>query len=123
MKPFRFRNRRGTSAEWALTNPILADGELGFEKDTKNFKFGDGATPWLELDSPLDAAGYLPINGKAANAELLDGFNSSAVADPNTVPVRTSAGRLVVADGSAVNETATVGQLTNQLNAFRREQI
>ena len=32
--------RRGTKAEWDLANPILLDGEVGFEVDTYRFKIG-----------------------------------------------------------------------------------
>ena len=41
--------RRGTLANWASTNPILASGEMGFESDTNKFKFGDGVTAWNSL--------------------------------------------------------------------------
>lgn len=38
--------RRGTAAEWASVNPILADGEEGLETDTGYRKVGDGSTRW-----------------------------------------------------------------------------
>jgi hypothetical protein len=38
--------RHGTAAEWAATNPILAEGEVGVELDTDLFKIGDGVTAW-----------------------------------------------------------------------------
>jgi hypothetical protein len=41
--------RRGTASQWASTNPILADGELGFETDTKKGKLGNGVTAWNSL--------------------------------------------------------------------------
>lgn len=41
--------RRGTAAEWTAANPILLDGELGWEKDTKRFKVGDGTSTWTAL--------------------------------------------------------------------------
>lgn len=41
--------RRGTAAEWTSANPILAEGELGFETDTNKGKFGDGTTAWTSL--------------------------------------------------------------------------
>jgi len=45
--PFiQFQFRRGLSSEWTLVNPTLADGELGLETDTRQFKIGDGVTPW-----------------------------------------------------------------------------
>lgn len=41
--------RRGTSSQWSTTNPVLADGELGFETDTKKGKLGNGVTAWNSL--------------------------------------------------------------------------
>jgi hypothetical protein len=41
--------RRGTAAQWAQINPILAPGEPGFEVDTRLVKFGDGKTKWTSL--------------------------------------------------------------------------
>lgn len=41
--------RRGTASEWAAANPILAEGEIGSELDTKQFKLGDGITAWNAL--------------------------------------------------------------------------
>ncbi len=45
----RVQFRRGTAAEWTSTNPILFQGELGYERDTDRFKFGDGVTAWVFL--------------------------------------------------------------------------
>jgi len=53
----RMQQRRGTAADWAAQNPILADGELGFEIDTKVIKMGDGATRWNDLTMPYLTAG------------------------------------------------------------------
>ena len=41
--------RRDTAANWASVNPVLADGEIGYEKDTKQIKVGDGTTAWSSL--------------------------------------------------------------------------
>ena len=41
--------RRGTAAQWAAANPILAAGELGLETDSENFKIGNGVTAWNAL--------------------------------------------------------------------------
>jgi hypothetical protein len=45
----RMQQRRGTAAQWAVTNPVLESGELGFESDTTNLKIGDGSTAWNSL--------------------------------------------------------------------------
>lgn len=45
----RFQFRRGTSTEWAQHNPILLEGEVGIEKNTKKIKIGDGLSNWNTL--------------------------------------------------------------------------
>lgn len=41
--------RRDTAHNWAVANPVLLAGELGFETDTRKGKVGDGATTWNNL--------------------------------------------------------------------------
>jgi hypothetical protein len=73
---YRMRQKRGTAAEWAAANPVLLDGEIGFEKDTKIIKLGDGVLPWVDLTPALDGL-YLPVTGRAADASKLNGLNPS----------------------------------------------
>lgn len=46
---FRIQLRRDDSANWALNNPILLSGEIGYETNTTYIKIGDGTTPWNDL--------------------------------------------------------------------------
>jgi len=48
IRPFKFR--RDTSANWSAVNPVLADGEPGFDKTERRLKIGDGVTAWDDLD-------------------------------------------------------------------------
>jgi len=41
--------RRDSAADWTAANPVLAEGEFGFETDTRKYKIGDGATAWNSL--------------------------------------------------------------------------
>lgn len=41
--------RYDTAAEWALENPVLHEGEVGWEGNTRRSKLGDGFTPWNDL--------------------------------------------------------------------------
>jgi hypothetical protein len=41
--------RRDTAANWTATNPVLLDGEQGYEKDTGKMKIGDGVKTWSQL--------------------------------------------------------------------------
>lgn len=61
----RIQQRRDTEENWTAANPVLADGEFGWERDFNRLKIGDGVTHWLDLpyvnssmtqssDEPLD---------------------------------------------------------------------
>lgn len=41
--------RHDTAANWTSVNPVLLEGEVGIETDTKKFKVGDGVTDWTSL--------------------------------------------------------------------------
>jgi hypothetical protein len=41
--------RRGTAAEWTSANPILSQGEFGYETDTGKFKIGNNSSNWATL--------------------------------------------------------------------------
>ena len=41
--------RQGTAAQWAAANPILGEGERGYETDTGREKTGDGTTAYNSL--------------------------------------------------------------------------
>lgn len=71
----KFGQRYNTAAIWEYVNPILIEGEMGIESDTKLFKFGDGVTPWNDLGyaggggaSAVDAT--LTKSGMAADAKV-----------------------------------------------------
>lgn len=44
-----FQLKRGTAARWLEVNPILAQGEPGYEYDTHKLKIGDGIKTWTQL--------------------------------------------------------------------------
>lgn len=41
--------RNDTAAAWALADPILAQGEIGIEIDTRLIKVGNGIDNWTDL--------------------------------------------------------------------------
>lgn len=47
---FKMLQRRGSASQWTLSNPVLGDGEIGFERDSYKFKIGDGIQDWNSLD-------------------------------------------------------------------------
>lgn len=52
-------------SEWSAANPVLEDGRLGFERDTKRLKVGDGTTAWNSL-AYVDGSGQPPRYGVVA---------------------------------------------------------
>lgn len=45
----RIQYRRDDAATWAAVNPVLAEGEPGYEVDTGRFKVGNGLNAWSDL--------------------------------------------------------------------------
>lgn len=60
--------RNNTAANFTSTNPVLLSGEMGMERDTRKFKFGDGATAW----NALPYASANPAVIKTTNPTALD---------------------------------------------------
>lgn len=42
--------RRDSTENWVAKNPILAEGEIGFDLTENNLKVGDGTSTWTELE-------------------------------------------------------------------------
>ena len=75
------QQRRGTSAQWTSADPILANGEIGVETDTNQFKLGDGVNVWSDLSyfknlddlaGSLDDYVLLSTKGQANGVATLD---------------------------------------------------
>lgn len=63
--------RRGTAAQWTAANPILADGETGYETDTGNLKIGDGSTSWVSLPYRVQPGAYASTAASAPTQSFL----------------------------------------------------
>ena len=53
----RIQFRRDTATNWFDANPLLSQGELGFETDTLKWKIGDGIAYWNDLDYAFTPSG------------------------------------------------------------------
>jgi len=66
MTGIRIQMRRGTAAQWASVNPVLAAGEWGLDTTNKLVKIGDGASTWSQLtvaDPKAHAATHASAGG------------------------------------------------------------
>ena len=61
--------RRGTAAQWATANTLLAEGEIGLELDTQKFKMGTGLLAWNDL-AYYSAVGVSSVNGQTGTVVL-----------------------------------------------------
>jgi hypothetical protein len=69
----RIQVRRGTTTEWNNADPILNEGEFGYNTTLSQIKIGDGESAWSELDylvsdGTLDTSlgSYIPDTEKSA---------------------------------------------------------
>lgn len=115
----RMQQRRATAAVWNTWNGVLAAGELGVTTDTGIIKIGDGVNTWTALN-PAFSSQYLPLLGKAADSDLLDGINSSGfyqLADATTAATadklakRDGSGRLKAATGASTDDVVNYVQM------------
>lgn len=82
----RMLQRRGTTAEWTAANPVLGDGELGYDRTTGEVRVGDGVATWTALPSSkvhipkatLDSL-YVPLALVDAAGDLLVGSADNAI--------------------------------------------
>jgi len=73
----RFALRRGSATAWLSENEILADGEEGYEKDTRRRKVGDGVTAWRDLPYDGPASGSSIDDNKVTPASVWSSTKTS----------------------------------------------
>lgn len=101
------RARRDTAAAWQAANPVLGDGEMGYETDTRKLKFGTGITAWNTLpyvqgyDNPVFTT--LECTG-TAKLPLMEGELIGAVSE-----YVVNNGSETLPKGTPVYVTGTVG--------------
>jgi len=98
--------RRGTATEWTAANPVLAEGELGIETDTSQFKLGDGATVWNSL-------GYGGIQGPQGpqgdpGSSTGDVAGPSSATDNAVVRFDETTGKLVQNSAVTIDDSGSV---------------
>jgi hypothetical protein len=66
---YRIQNRSDAASDWTSNDPILLEGEFGYESDTGKLKLGDGSTAWSSLiyfSIDTDGSIYV-LDGKKIN--------------------------------------------------------
>lgn len=107
--PAILRHRRDTAANWTSNNPVLEAGQIGYETDTRRFKFGNGSTAWNSLSYGVGALAdgdvtYPKIQDTTAGSVLL-GRGSSGAGDVQEI----SLGSGLVMTGTELSATGGGG--------------
>lgn len=100
------QQRRATEANWVTSGKVLAVGEIGYATDSHVIKIGDGVNTWDNLDIPYDGR-YLPIGGKAADSEMVDGVSIGGLLLVGDAATAATADKLAKRDGSGRMKAAT----------------
>lgn len=117
----RMLQRRGTAAEWAAQNPVLSDGEIGFETDTKIIRVGDGETAWNDLSLP-----YLPSAGGVTTGPIslvapTENVHAARKQDVDAVTTLANT-KLPIAGGTMTGPLSVVAPTANN-HAARKQDI
>lgn len=103
--------RRDTAENWTAGNPVLDLGEVGWERDTKKAKQGDGETPWNDLDYVLQPIGEWLQTEEAETVLLASTADSIAgETDSGLTPQEAVDARVAAAGATIFDTTATAAQ-------------
>lgn len=102
--------RRGTAAAWTAANPILANGEPGYETDTGRMKLGNGVSRWSAIS--YFSAAVIPT---PPNPQLYSTF-SDASGGGQTVDIATYTDTLTCKIDNSVNTVTIVDTTPNTVN-------
>jgi len=108
--------RRDTAINWTSVNPILAQGEIGYETDTGKFKIGNGTLAWTNAallyatdGSKLTGTITATTAGSATTAANLSGTQTQkfVYAAPNGADGTASFRALLASDIPTLNQNTT----------------
>jgi hypothetical protein len=69
----RIQVRRGTTSQWNTADPVLNEGEIGYNNTLGQIKVGDGESNWSELDYLVNSSSL----GTSLGSYILDTEKSS----------------------------------------------
>jgi hypothetical protein len=122
--------KRGTASQWYDKNPVLKNGELGIETDTKKIKLGNGTNQWRSLAYvnvvPSDLANtigsYLEVSEKGTPGGLAT-LNLDGVIPDSQIPSTIARDTEIITSYNDLDDLPTLfsgsyNDLTNKPNSF-----
>ena len=105
----RIQMRRGTTSEWNSADPILNEGEIGYNSTLTSFKIGDGESLWSQLDYYQAAADITPSEIGAIASTEKNAADGVAGLDGNKNVITALS---VVFEGATANDFETLLTVT-----------
>ena len=105
----RIQMRRGTTSEWNSADPILNEGEIGYNSTLTSFKIGDGTSLWSALDYYQAAADITPNEIGAIASTEKNAIDGVAILDGSKNVVTALS---VVFEGATANDFETLLTVT-----------
>ena len=118
----RIQLRRDTTLNWANVNPILSDGEMGYDINTNEIRIGDGSTNWNGLSGNViggggggggASTGDVTFNGIniigddnlrfQPNATITDGYIDVYLTTGPDIHIDSNGGNLILGKDSSAN--------------------
>jgi hypothetical protein len=110
--------RNDTSANWTSANPILAQGEIGLETNTRLYKIGNGTTAWNSL-AYGSLVGTINVSAVVTTVKDIAAAYTILAADENTFIRSTSSSAITITIANVLNPGESIqfvqwgtGQLT-----------
>ncbi len=103
--------RRDAASSWTAVNPILTQGEFGYETDTNKFKIGNGVDDWNTLGYLFqgEEGGTVSYDDLSDLPTLFDGAYSSLTGAPTLATVATSGAYTDLSGTPTLATVATTG--------------
>lgn len=94
--------RNDTSANWTSANPVLAQGEIGIETNTRLYKIGNGSTAWNSL-AYGSLVGTINVASVVTSVKDISATYTILAADENTFIRSTAASGITVTVANVLN--------------------
>lgn len=107
----RIQMRRGSTTSWNATDPVLAEGEFGYNTTNGQVKIGTGVTSWSNLDYLVTDASLGTSLGDYI--ELIEKGSTSGVAELDSERNLLVPNSSIIFEGSSADEYETTLTVTN----------
>jgi hypothetical protein len=110
---YTYKLRRGLANQWAIVNPVLAQGEPGYEFDTGKLKIGDGVTLWLDLPYLVET---IALQAHMVSTENPHGVTKAQVGLSDVANTLDVDKPISIAQQVALDMKASVASLTQEIS-------